>query len=289
AKTLGLLLRASEFERWLVSEALDVLIADASRTLEELSAGQYSFAFDDTNRDFLVNTLRHPAFLAGDTTTDFIDRHEPGRRREPEAGELTFALFAAALTASETRTGKRKVLDQVQTGWRNNRSSLQTARYAFRGTEFEVGYAQERDGMLTCTIGDTCHAVRRVATSKGRATLEIDGVRRTGSVLVRDHEVWVQTTQGEIVLREIPRFPEATRQALASGYAAPMPGKVVSVHTQAGAVVKAGDLLIILEAMKMEHRITAGGGATVAEVRVLAGEQVEAGQILLVMEGESVG
>ena len=244
-----------------------------------------------TNRDFLVNTLRHAAFLAGDTTTEFIDRHEPGRRREPEDGELTFALFAAALTASETRNGERKVLDQVQTGWRNNRSSLQTARYAFRGAEFAVGYAQERDGTLTCTIGDTSHAVRRVATSGGQATLEVDGVRRTGSilVLVREDEVWVQTPHGEIALREIPRFPEATRQALASGYSAPMPGKVVSVHTVAGAVVKAGDLLIILEAMKMEHLITAGSGATVAEVRVVAGGQVEAGHTLLVMEGESLG
>ncbi|MEP7216882.1 MAG: biotin carboxylase N-terminal domain-containing protein, partial [Anaerolineaceae bacterium] len=228
-----------------------------------------------TNRDFLVNTLRHPAFLAGDTTTEFIDRHEPGRRRELEEGELTFALFAAALTASQARNGERQVLDQVQTGWRNNRSSLQTVRYAFRGDEFAVGYARDRDGTLTCRLGEESPLVRSFAVTGDQAILEVDGLRRTGSVLLRGDEVWVQTAHGEVVLREIPRFPEITRQASASGYAAPMPGKVVSVHTAGGAAVKTGDLLIVLEAMKMEHRITAGTDATVAEVRVVAGGQMK--------------
>jgi biotin carboxyl carrier protein len=65
-----------------------------------------------------------------------------------------------------------------------------------------------------------------------------------------------------------------------------MPGKVVSVHVTAGQVVKAGDLLLILEAMKMEHRITAGTDGKVAELRVAEGGQVEAGRVLLVMEGD---
>jgi len=242
-----------------------------------------------TNRDFLVNTLRHPAFLSGDTTTEFIEKHSPARSRQCEAGELPFALLAAALTASAHRNRERSVLKGVPVGWRNNRSTLETTRYAFRAQEFAIGHAQERDGSLTCTIDEESHIVRRFAALEGQVTLEIDGVRRTASVLVRDDQVWVQTAHGEIVLRELPRFPETARQALASGYSAPMPGKVVSVHTAGGAAVKAGDLLIVLEAMKMEHRVTAGSDATVAEVRVVAGGQVEAGEVLLVMERESVG
>ena len=242
-----------------------------------------------TNREFLVNTLRHPAFLAGETTTGFIEHHAPARRREPEADELTFALLTAALTASEARNRERPVLQSVHVGWRNNRSALETVRYSFRGQEFAVGYARERDGTMSCSVGDEKQRVRWFDAAEGSATLEIDGVRRTGSVLAREDQVWVQTPHGEIALREVPRFPEATRQAVASGYTAPMPGKVISVHAVDGQVVKAGELLVILEAMKMEHRITAGTDATVAEVRVVAGGQVEAGQILLVMEGESSG
>ena len=112
-----------------------------------------------TNRDFLVNTLRHPAFLAGDTTTAFIERHRPARRREPEEGELTFALLAAALAASEARSHERRLLRGVPVGWRNNRSALETTRYTFRGDEFAVGYARERDGTLTCSIGNETHRV----------------------------------------------------------------------------------------------------------------------------------
>ena len=242
-----------------------------------------------TNRDFLVNTLRHPAFLAGDTTTAFIERHRPARRREPEEGELTFALLAAALAASEARSHERRLLRGVPVGWRNNRSALETTRYTFRGDEFEVGYARERDGTLTCSIGNETHRVHWFQTPEGSVTFEVDGVRRTGSVLVRDAEVWVQTPHGEIALREVPRFPEAIQQQVAGGYAAPMPGKVISVHAVDGQVVKAGELLLILEAMKMEHRIAANRDSTVAEVRVVVGEQVEAGQILLMMEGEPGG
>ena len=68
-----------------------------------------------------------------------------------------------------------------------------------------------------------------------------------------------------------------------------MPGKVISVHTANGQAVKAGDLLVILEAMKMEHRITAAADGRVAELKVAEGGQVEAGQVLLVMEGDGNG
>jgi propionyl-CoA carboxylase alpha chain len=101
--------------------------------------------------------------------------------------------------------------------------------------------------------------------------------------------VWVQTALGEVALRELPRFPEASVQSLAGGYTAPMPAKVISVHAAAGQKVTAGDLLLILEAMKMEHRITAAADGVVQELLAAEGAQVEAGQALLVMEGESHG
>jgi exonuclease SbcC len=87
AKSLGSLLRASEFERWLVTEALDVLISDASRTLEDLSAGQYSLAFDDTSRDFLV--------------VDHRNADERRSVRTLSGGETFQASLALALALSD--------------------------------------------------------------------------------------------------------------------------------------------------------------------------------------------
>ena len=87
AKVLGDRLRASEFERWLVAEALDVLITDASRTLEELSAGQYSLTFDETNRDFLV--------------VDHRNADERRSVRTLSGGETFQASLAVALALSD--------------------------------------------------------------------------------------------------------------------------------------------------------------------------------------------
>ncbi len=87
AKALGNLLRANEFEKWLVSEALDVLISDASRTLQELSGGQYSFAFDDASRDFLV--------------VDHRNADERRSVRTLSGGETFQASLALALALSD--------------------------------------------------------------------------------------------------------------------------------------------------------------------------------------------
>ncbi|MBA4180116.1 MAG: acetyl/propionyl-CoA carboxylase subunit alpha [Anaerolinea sp.] len=238
-----------------------------------------------TNRDFLANTLHHPGFLAGDTTTAFIETHAPARRRVVPPQELAFALLAAALHGAEKRKAVQKVLTTLPSGWRNNRSAPETVSYEFQGETIAVGYAAERDGRLRCSVGETAHLVRKVELAGEHVTLEVDEVARTGVVTREGDRVWVQTSAGEVSLRELPRFPEATLQTLAGGYTAPMPGKVISVHVATGKAVKAGDLLLILEAMKMEHRITAAADGRVAELRVAEGAQVEAGQVLLVMEG----
>ena len=95
---------------------------------------------------------------------------------------------------------------------------------------------------------------------------------------------WVQSSSGEVALVEIPRFPRPRQGQETGGYAAPMPGKVVAVNVEAGQAVNAGQLLIVLEAMKMEHRITCSEAGIVKELRVQVGQQVDAGQVMLVIE-----
>jgi len=65
-----------------------------------------------------------------------------------------------------------------------------------------------------------------------------------------------------------------------------MPGSVVRVAVAPGDRVEAGQVLVVLEAMKMEHAVTAGGPGTVAEVAVAEGDQVETGRILVVVEAD---
>ena len=93
----------------------------------------------------------------------------------------------------------------------------------------------------------------------------------------------VNTEEGQVDLRELPRFPDAAAGAAAGSLTSPMPGAVVRVLVEAGATVEAGRPLLVLEAMKMEHEIVAPVAGTVTEVRVSQGSQVETGALLAVI------
>ena len=99
----------------------------------------------------------------------------------------------------------------------------------------------------------------------------------------------MQSPEGDLRLTELPRFPDRSLEGPAGGLVAPMPGKVVDVLVQSGSRVQAGDLLLLLEAMKMEHRITAPADGVVSDVRVTPGEQVANGALLIVLEEAESG
>ena len=242
-----------------------------------------------TNRDFLVNTLRHPAFLAGDTTTDFIERHQPPPSRELPEAELAHAALAAALAGQEARRAAAPVLRILPSGWRNNPSQPQWVEYAHNSDTVLVRYQRARDGSFAYEIGEQTGAARIRAAELPELHLEIDGLQRRFVVTTDGNRVFVQTSAGEVALAELLRFPDVSQQAVAGGYAAPMPGKVVAVKVEVGESVKAGQVLAILEAMKMEHNITASEDGTVAELRVAAGDQVDGGQVLVVIDAAGDG
>ena len=237
-----------------------------------------------TNRDFLVNVLRHEAFIAGDTRTDFIERHQPARERQLPPTELGRAALAVALATQELRRAEARVLATIPSGWRNNPSMMQQVRYSHRGEEVAAGYLRRRDGAFSCEVNGQSVEARIIDSAAGQIEIEIDGLRSTFSVTSEGANHWAQSSSGEVALVEIPRFPRPRQGQEAGGYAAPMPGKVVAVNVEAGQAVNAGQLLIVLEAMKMEHRITCSEAGIVKELRVQVGQQVDAGQVMLVIE-----
>ena len=102
--------------------------------------------------------------------------------------------------------------------------------------------------------------------------------------------VFVQDALGELRLEELPRFPEPEDvERAAGGYSAPMPGKVLDVRVRAGDAVSRGQALLTMEAMKMEHLVTASADGVVTEVRVAPGQQVDAGLVLVVIAAREDG
>ncbi len=126
--------------------------------------------------------------------------------------------------------------------------------------------------------------VEVVSRSGEEIVLVIDGRRITGQIAVRGdrHLVHVGATSADLTL--LPRFPVSGAEAVAGGLVAPMPGKVIKVEVAVGDSVEAGQLLLVLEAMKMEHRVTAPEAGTVEQLRATVGEQVDNGELLVVLK-----
>ncbi len=234
-----------------------------------------------TNRDFLAAVLRHPAFLDGDTTTDFIDRHRPTAQLEPDEAELQRVAAAAALWLQGRHRADATVQRSVPTGWRNARLPDSAVRFRHREDEVEVRYRSRRDG--TFTVRDVGEA-RIHGWSADGIDVELGGRRARYAVTADGERLHVQSPRGTVELEVVPRFVPPGVVADEGGFVAPMPGVVLDVRCAVGDRVTAGGTLVLLEAMKMEHHVKAPFDGVVTEVRVAVGQQVENGAILLVVE-----
>ena len=242
-----------------------------------------------TNRDFLVASLRHPEFLAGNTTTDFIDRVQPSRRFVPSDDDVRTAAVIAALAAQHGRRREAGVLATFPSGWRNSHMPPERARYRAEGSEVLVEYRARRDGGFDI-VGDGSPLVAYVRGVDGnRFDVDIERRRLPATVSRHGDRWWVRLPSGDVQLQELPRFPEPEVEAVAGGLVAPMPGKIISVDVAVGDEVTEGALLVILEAMKMEHRVVAPFAGTVVEVRVAEGDGVSNGDLLVVVDAGEEG
>ncbi|OJY39865.1 biotin carboxylase N-terminal domain-containing protein [Pseudonocardia sp. 73-21] len=233
-----------------------------------------------TNRDLLVGILREEEFLAGGTDTGYLGRHpEVVSGNQGSDTDIRARAAAAALaTQAANRTGAQ-VLGTMPSGWRNVGSAPQ--RIAYDGAE--VGYRLTRDGPAVTVDGEPLDA-RLLAATPDAVTLEVGGVRRDYSVHRIAGVVHVDGPDGSSALVEVPRFADPNAVAHAGSLLAPMPGGVVRVLVEAGATVTAGQALVVLEAMKMEHTVVAPVDGVVSEIDVAAGDQVDTGQVLAVVE-----
>jgi acyl-CoA carboxylase subunit alpha len=241
-----------------------------------------------TNRDLLVGVLRRLEFLEGRTDTHFLDRHPPATlvaSAHSADAERQHAV-AAALAAAHARRKAASVLGFLPSGWRNNPSQLQEVAFEGRSGRIEVGYAWRRDGLVVRGGGGEQTGLS-ARVDGGAVDLEMGGVRRRYEVHHVGDMHFVDSSLGHSALAEVPRFKEAVEAAAAGSLRAPMPGRVIRVGAVTGAPVAAGAVLVVLEAMKMEHQVTAPRAGTLLEVRVKEGQQVDAGQVLAVLDGAS--
>lgn len=247
-----------------------------------------------TNRDLLVAILDHREFGEGRIDTHFLERHSPSSLaagvNDPK--ELPLYALAAALADQARNRSNASTWSAAPSGWRNNPSELNTRTYLIDSVPVHVAYALSR---RTGGVGDEARAIVAIDgevraditvgdVTPQRVELIVGRVRRPFTVSADVASVHVSSSRGSVVLFGQSRFPEVDVEAIPGSLVAMMPGIVVRVEVNEGDSVSLGQTLLLLEAMKMEHLVTAPANGIVVSMKVKVGDTVDAGQVLTVIE-----
>ena len=234
-----------------------------------------------TNRDFLVNCLKTKEFLNGDTTSDFIERVKPSRKLEINQSEIEHASAIAAMWMQQQNRNNSNVAKFMPSGWTNGRLPNQKVTFEFENTEYDFEYKQKRDQKFLFSNNKEAFIY---SSDEDGIDMIFDGKRHYSRVTVSKNNILVHMPFGDVMLQLKPRFKMPGTEVTIGGLIAPMPGKVIDVKVKKGKKVKAGDTLVILEAMKMEHSIKASEDGTVSELLISVNDQVENGALLMVVK-----
>jgi propionyl-CoA carboxylase alpha chain len=232
-----------------------------------------------TNRDLLVASLLHPVFLGGRAGTGFYRAHPPAALLAGTGLDVELAAVVAALADAAHARGP--LLPGLPGGFRSIPVGYRRRSYAHGDRTVEVGYRSTRDGVEIAGRDSTSV----VSGTPASVVLDIDGVRRSFSVTRFDDRVVVDGAPGSVELTVVPRFVDPAGALPAGALVAPMPGTVVRIAAAVGAPVSAGEPLLWLEAMKMEHVVRAPAAGVVAALPVAVGQQVSQGTPLAVVDG----
>jgi geranyl-CoA carboxylase alpha subunit len=232
-----------------------------------------------TNRGFLARVLRHPAFAAGPVSTAFLDRHfndDDSARGAPPASWLR------ALAAAAHATLASDALPPMWTAWTSSNRVDTIAPVAF-DEALERWHISGTPSELIARCADHQHSISGLARS-GSSSIKalIDHRPRTVHFARADNTWWwlcdgIELQTQDLRLTGAPSKTTATAGTLR----APMHGRVTQVLVEPGESIQAGALLLVMEAMKMEHQIHAPFGGTVALIHTRPGDQVAARQVLI--------
>ena len=219
-----------------------------------------------TNVDFLIALTRHDGFRQGEVDTGLIERDLDALIAAAEPDPRALALGVIGLSGLADPAAKGGM-----TLWQPLRRTI-----AWDGGEAVLEV--EGPGAARVTLNDTPHEVRWQGDRWW-----VDGDLRRNRIV--NHAAGTSVFGGRTVtLKPLDPLDRAGEETGGGLTLSPMPGLVKAVFVKAGQVVEAGDRLAVLEAMKMEHTLTAARDGTVAEVLAAAGDQVEAGAALIRLE-----
>jgi len=263
-----------------------------------------------TNRALLVAILESEEFLAGTTPTSFLEDNPSLAAADPvPASGRRKAAMNAAICLAMTAASDSPWRQTIPIGWRNVAAVPQRQVLEFETAgqaetlNVDIEWRSPDEGLVTVTLVDPLGGISepavefRVPGGLARDSydgfdfpleVQFDGVTRSVHVGCDQGWIWVSDSVDSITFKIPPRFDDPSAHAGGGGPSAPVPGTVVSVEVAAGDVVTEGQTLVVLEAMKMEHKITAAVDGVVDEVLVEVGSSVDAHQVLVTLKSEDL-
>ena len=240
-----------------------------------------------TNKDFLVQCLENNSFLKGKTTSDFIPREHKKLFKAVDKKLLDSAMKASALWLQEHNKKDNKKLHFLPRNWTNGILPKQDITFEFKDEEYKFQYENNNNHIQIHR-----EHFERLSTSSAliisvdeeHIHCEIDGIAIKALITYFHDEITINNGSGDLVFKVLPKFIDPNEIIIEGSLTAPMPGKILNINVKKGSSVKAGETLLILEAMKMEHTIKATSDGQVIELYVKTGDQVESGSDLMKIE-----
>jgi 3-methylcrotonyl-CoA carboxylase alpha subunit len=241
-----------------------------------------------TNVQFLRHVVQSPSFMKANLDTALIPREaavlfnqEKLTAAQTAAAQIAHMLLAECTSETASPFSRRD-------GWRAYGTHTRSIPIEFQGQSVTAALTYLNDGALHLKVGDVQGALTFVRQFASAVMVDFAGQRFDAHVYevstLKGIEVQIFTMQGAAKITVADLFlQQADNSAAAGRLTAPMPGKIVSFAVNSGDVVKAGQTLAVMEAMKMEHTIAAPKDGTVAELFYAPGDQVAEGAELLTL------
>ncbi len=234
-----------------------------------------------TNRWFLSVVVQGTEFGERGATTAILDDFHP-------ATSISLGWHAAALaTAIATETEGRKAGHGERTAWSNNPERVLRRRLLGSGFSDDV-LLRHQHGVYRVEARNISLALRVRSIAENVATLEIEGAGQQAiPCCVHGNFIYLALFNRDWIFEDTTRWPPERRRQTGGAYdgvRSPMNGRIVAVHAKAGDQVAEGSVLVVMEAMKMEHQLVAPGTVRVKAVHVAPGMQVAPGKLLVEFE-----
>jgi 3-methylcrotonyl-CoA carboxylase alpha subunit len=236
----------------------------------------------NTNVQFLRHVVRSESFATAKLDTALIPRESAVLFNQDPVGlpAAAAAVIADALLAEAAAQGHDPF--SRRDGWQSHGITQRRFELAYEGLAVSAQLRYERGGALSLQVGEGAESALQFTTTGDGLWVQFNGARTHSQVHAQGEVRHVFTPQGAVRISLLDPLAHAGEAAQECGrLTAPMPGKVVSFAVKAGDKVKAGQPLAVMEAMKMEHTISAPQDGTVAELLYAPGDQVADGAELL--------